>query len=325
MKKSFLMLGLAVAAMTSCTNDEVVEVNQSNLIKFESFVNKGTRAVTDVTTPTENGGLSKFYVFGYHNGNNTPDFANDEVIKQDDKWSYGTDYKYWTTSQYYFGAYADANSPEQLTNVSFADAKLTFTDYEVSDSKDLVAAIASENVTGLESAPGTVSLDFKHMLSKIQFTFTNKYGLAGVTMDISNLTISAIQKTGTCVYDGNDAKWTPSTTVTATVTNLKDETGIAIDATYSDNFFVIPQTISDEFVVGFKVTYKSGNEVVGEKSYSGIRLNNTNLTEWAEGYVYNYTADLPLSPNVIEFTATVTGWNTQEVPDTKTDSEEVEF
>lgn len=48
MKKSILMLGLAVAAMTSCTNDEVMEVNQNNLIKFESFVNKGTRTVDEV-------------------------------------------------------------------------------------------------------------------------------------------------------------------------------------------------------------------------------------------------------------------------------------
>lgn len=323
MKKMFWMLGVAVAALTSCTNDEVVEVNQSNLIKFESFVNKGTRAVTDVTTPSEDGGLSKFYVFGYHG--NTSDFTNEEVNKQDDKWSYGTDYKYWTISQYYFGAYADANSPEQLTNVSFSDAKLTFTDYAITDTKDLVAAIASVNVTGLESAPTAVSLDFKHMLSKIQFTFTNKYNLEGVTMDISNLTISAIQKTGTCVYDGTNAAWELSSTVGATTTNLKNETGIAINATYSDNFFVIPQTISDEFVVGFKVTYKSGNEVVGEKTYSGIKLNNTTLTEWEEGYLYNYTADLPLSPNVIEFSVTVTGWETTDVSDKETDSEDIEF
>ena len=32
MKKMFWMLGVAVAALTSCTNDEVVEVNQSNLL-----------------------------------------------------------------------------------------------------------------------------------------------------------------------------------------------------------------------------------------------------------------------------------------------------
>ena len=67
------MLGLAVAAMTSCSNDELMEVNTNNVITFESHVNKGTRAVAD----TENSKFTKFYVFGYHGS--VQDFTNDPV------------------------------------------------------------------------------------------------------------------------------------------------------------------------------------------------------------------------------------------------------
>ena len=54
MKKMLLMLGVAAAAMTSCTNDEVVEMNPTATIQFETFVNKGTRATIDVTNPVIN-------------------------------------------------------------------------------------------------------------------------------------------------------------------------------------------------------------------------------------------------------------------------------
>lgn len=334
MKKMLLVLGVAAAAMTSCTSDEVMEVNQSNLIQFESFVNNGTRGTVDVTNTT----LTSCYVFGYHETIN--DFTNVNITGSvgSGKWTYTSSPVYWKTGQYYFGAYADGNDGELTsgTNVSFANKTLTFDKYQVSDDKDLIAALAERNVTGLEPAPSTVNLTFKHMLSKVMFTFTNAHELAGVTMDIEDLVITAMKKKGKCEYtfpnpdvDGDDGiTWTLDTDATAAVTDLDNAFDIEDDGTYTDCFFVIPQNIADDITISFKVTYKSGTEIVGEKSYSGIRLNNLTLTEWKPGYVYNYTASLPLAPNIIEFSVTdVQTWdsNTIGVPDTQPSTPEIEF
>ena len=86
MKKMLLVLGVAAAAMTSCTSDELIEVNQSSLIKFEPFVNKGTRSVTDT-----DGRITKFYVYGCHTeGSVVSDFVNVPVTKSNSEWGYYT-------------------------------------------------------------------------------------------------------------------------------------------------------------------------------------------------------------------------------------------
>lgn len=147
MKKSFLMLGLAVAAMTSCTNDEVVEVNQSNLIKFESFVNKGTRAVEETTAA----GLEKFYVFGYHNGDSDPVFSNNYVQKNGNGWGNEVT-EHWTANTYYFGAYATKNESDILSATPLAsfsnEGTLTISNYsvgsmgpEIHSTDDLIGAV----------------------------------------------------------------------------------------------------------------------------------------------------------------------------------------
>ena len=47
------MLAVAVAAITSCTKSEVVDIPESRLIGFDPFVGKQTR--TDETTTGEDG------------------------------------------------------------------------------------------------------------------------------------------------------------------------------------------------------------------------------------------------------------------------------
>ena len=60
MKRSLFMLGVAVAALSGCSQSEILEVAEGRAIGFSSFVNNNTRAVTEVTE----GNLSQYYVFG---------------------------------------------------------------------------------------------------------------------------------------------------------------------------------------------------------------------------------------------------------------------
>ena len=48
MKKNVWLLGVAAAALTSCTQSEVLDVPESKLIGFETHVEKQTRATVKI-------------------------------------------------------------------------------------------------------------------------------------------------------------------------------------------------------------------------------------------------------------------------------------
>ena len=192
MKRNLFLLGLAVAAMTSCTNDEVLDIQQpvQNAIGFESFVNKVTRAIGSTVTPSigennEMKGLQKFYVYGFHSTTNDFNGATVEGVYDANlttnpkiKWTHNDSPKYWGEDTYYFAAYANGNNANALSNVSFGQPtpKLTINNYNVSystsssnattsEAPDLVAAIKSEE--GSKQRTDKVNFTFKHLLSKI--------------------------------------------------------------------------------------------------------------------------------------------------------------
>ena len=49
MKKNLWMHGVAVAALASCTQNEVLEVSNEKAISFDSFLDKSARATADIT------------------------------------------------------------------------------------------------------------------------------------------------------------------------------------------------------------------------------------------------------------------------------------
>lgn len=176
MSKKIFLLGMAVAALASCTNEEVMEVAENRAIGFSTFVNNNTRATVDVT----NSNIGVFWVFGdYDNGNNT----NVDVFNNVKVTGQGTgDSNIWNSAQtaywqidktYQFAGYADGTNA--LTNVSF-DQKtktLKFTGYTAGDN-DLIAGLATDKSWNGTGEPQKVAFTFKHMLSKITFTFKTK-------------------------------------------------------------------------------------------------------------------------------------------------------
>ena len=79
MKRSLILLGAVTATLASCSKSEVVDVNDSQAIGFETFVNKSTRAVTnDEGTVTNK--LLDFYVYGGSNESQNL-FAGDKVYR----------------------------------------------------------------------------------------------------------------------------------------------------------------------------------------------------------------------------------------------------
>ena len=332
MKKSILMLGLAVAAMTSCTNDEVMEVNQNNLIKFESFVNKGTRTVVEVKKDS----LKKFYVFGYHDGDQTPVFDNKYVEKNGNSWT-NQESKDWRANKYYFGAYATKATSDKLTGASFSDnGTLTIANYDVTDSTDdLIAAVKTVDNTGL--ANEAVSLDFKHLLAQVKFEFANNN--RGYLMTVSNITFKAMPK-GTCtINNAGKINWNleASDSLTYTYNGTSDGDYIAENQSFkSDSLLVLPVEIAATTCANFFIEFyeKVGDNYnkVQKIEYKNVSLIGTqesegeNVASWAPGYKYNYKAYFPINPSQIQFSVkSVEGWKDDTVDDNTTNNESVIF
>ena len=296
------MLGAAIVALSSCTQDEVLNVNENRVISFESHVNKSTRAVTD----TETAKLEKFYVFGNHGATNV--FNNVAVTKGVSGWEY-TNPVAWTANDYKFAAYATTNVSDQLTP-GYSDGVLTFSDYVPNDASDLVAAVANVDNTSLTNA--TVNFTFQHLLSKVQFVLTNN-STEAYTMKVGPITFSVL-KQGDCVYNNGTATWTAEGSP-ATLTVAGTTANIAKGAAFtSQDHIVVPNQALASVAASFKVEfYDASDNKVYEKQYTDVALKliADDSQKWAPGYLYQYTGSIAPTTSNITFSVTqVDAWTT---------------
>lgn len=313
MKKNLLLLGLAVAAMTSCTNEEVLSELQESpkAISFDSFVNKATRAVT----PTD-ANISKFYAYAYYGTDQTV-FNGEKVTKSDSKWGY-THTAYWTQNVYQFAAYADGNNGDSLTNVAFADEKLTISSYTVSDAKDLVADVIKKDNSNFGVAAQDVQFTFEHLLTKVKFNIINTS--PDYKMKITALTVTGAKATGKVDVTANGAVWTGDANASAVTYTPVAASADAYIAKYDNNsaackvsseeMFVMPQNLAN---VKFSITatfYDDNNQVVATKTFTDAAFAGKKRTDndakeaveaWAPGTSYEYTLSLPVAARPIVF------------------------
>lgn len=340
MKRSFFVLGVAVAALASCASEEVVDMPQSRAIQFGTFVNHSTRSVTETT----NESLEKFFVFGsYGGGTWTSVYTNVQVdggkVGDQTTWT-PTQTAYWESGKTYrFGAYCDGENQNTAVSFSANEQKMTFTNYAVNDSKDLIVAIPNE-VIAKESDNGPVNLSFYHMLSQVKFTFKNTDSYDYI-MKISDIKVKAVKTTtGTATYNSNGAptiNWETTSAATEDYDfgTLEDIAAEVIDDSHSTTCFVIPQS-NENLEVTFTATFSdnsgkeiASNEFIGKLAYDGTTAG-AEQNKWTPGFKYNYTVEIngstvkpDLGKQVIEFTVTaVDEWEnadgTQVTPSDKT-------
>lgn len=283
MKKSLFLLGVAVAALTSCTNNEVMEVAENRAIGFSSFVGNTTKAATEYIGSAISADI---YVIGFYGENNGT--LDQPVFKNE----LGSTLYYWNEGKnYIFGAYADGKGGK-FDGVEFdaTNSELTFTNYTPS-TKDLVAAVSDkvENVTA--SSQGEVSLSFKHMLAQVGFTFNTQVGQE-YTLAISDIQIEKAIKTATGTYtkSGDKIVWQGTATsegeASYAYTNIADLANGTTNLNSEYNL-VIPQAVSD-----IKVTFTASISGVGidpaKKKDIKVVLPATSVSTWKAGYKYNY-------------------------------------
>ena len=305
MKKQFLTVAVAALALAGCSKSETVEVAGNRAIGFESFVNNNTRAVTEITTAN----LTKFFAFGDYDNGGSIAFSNTEVNGTQGGTYTPVNPAYWQTGKNYeFAAYSNGN--EKLSNVTFTNGTLTIEGYSVNDGNDLVAATASAEAPAANTDK-SVPLTFKHLLSRIKFTFSTTAVPEAFRMEVSGLTFNAIKTEATCVFTGNTitTDWT-GTNGDYTITTLADYAVTGGKASTED-ILVIPQA-NTNITASFTVTIY--DQETGTKIATNDFTASLNSGEWVEGYSYNYTATInpdkvngQLKP--ITFTVTkVTEW-----------------
>lgn len=313
MKRSLFLLGMAVAALSSCTNEDVVDVAQNRAIRFDTFVNNNTRAVTEVND------VSSYYLFGEYG--DAADNYGTTVFNNESS----STIAYWVASKFYaFGAYADGDG-NNITSATFNanEGKLTFPSYTPDNAKDLIAATARAETEADVTNEDPVSLQFAHMLSQVKFTF-NTTTADAYTIKISDLKFNAV-KTADGTYTktiGNGIiDWTGNTVNGEyTYSEMADIADQSAGYTASDVNLVIPQGNTDNIEVTFTATLNGpGIDPQVEKNFTATlgympgTASGTQENTWTPGYRYNYTAtinadDIQSDLNEIEFTPTVERW-----------------
>ena len=320
MKRSLFMLGVAVAALSGCSQSEILEVAEGRAIGFSSFVNNNTRTVTEVTE----GNLSQYYVFGKYQGGEVSDWSGQAFNNE-----LNTTLYYWQPNMTYrFGAYADGNGGKiasSAVNFDAANSKLTFTNYTPVDTKDLVAAV-TENQTAdtyITSSETKVPLNFKHLLSQVKLTFTST-AAATYKLTISDVRIEDAVSTCTGEYTTTTGvTWNTdgSTTKDGYVYDFFKTEGKEISSEVSQyqSKLVIPQSGTEQLYVYFTATIK-GEQPSGSTNFTkkfkaalGHDVADVDENAWEPSYCYNYIANVEIedivdnSENLVEIKFEVKG------------------
>ena len=284
MKKT-LFAALALAFVASCSNEEVVEMAQKEAISFENaFVNNSTRSVNDPSYTNANL-FEDFKVYGYVN-NSSLWPAGEKVTGSalNEEWSY-TNTQYWINgASYVFHALA----PEMAATTN-ASTGLTLSFTNTDGKSDVLYATAT--ATGIASGNQPVKFDFKHILSKVKFSFENAYNSTNASIKVKDIKIHNAYKTGTVTLSSNGIAWTAQ----AGTTDNPLAFGIATDneaTTTGDNY---KENNDDQFAFG--ITRESQEELL---IIPGAAAATTEGEETKEGYKVTFTVELYVGNDLIK-------------------------
>lgn len=201
----------AVAALAACTSEQTIVAPQNEAIGFDTFVDNSTRA-EDITTNN----IADFGVYGTvtKGDNSALIFNNTEVTKSNGAFEYSPA-QYWIAAAEYdflaFAPYTNAKWAYTPTNAQVAKTgTFSFDNYAAAADQDVVYAYKTMTTDATLDASNTqaVEFTFKHILSKVAFSFTNTFNDGKTTLNVYNVKINNTAKTGTmAIANGEDAAW----------------------------------------------------------------------------------------------------------------------
>ena len=246
--KKIILAALAVAALAACSKTEVVGVTESNAIAFDNaFVDNATKSVNDPSFTKSN--LTDFAVYGFVQG--AVLFDGTKVSKDITNNELTSDWKYEGTQYWIAGADYNFNAVAPMTDggwtktaAAAASTTLSFTN---DGETDLLYATTTQQ--GQAEDNDKVAFTFRHVLSKVKFSFENAYNATNATIKVKNIKITNPHKTATVVLTAATA-WDNQT-----ATDLVLEFGMA-----TDDEATADVKEDAEVAYAFGKTYESQNE-----------------------------------------------------------------
>ena len=316
MKKVLFALA-AVVALAACSKEETIIADKGDAIGFDTFVENSTRSVDDKSLTKAN--LANFAVYGAVTNDNATAaliFDNVEVVGSNfvenagySTWTYqGT--QYWIAgADYDFAAVAPAaRGVAGAFNVTTKKTALPFTNDGVTD-----LLYAQTTAEGKAQGNTAVGFSFRHILSKIKFSFKNEYLSTGSTIAVRNIKLTNAHKTATATLDASTVWALGATTFeipfgdAETVNDNNLETIAQGSELESYNArFIIPSANEHTYVVSFDVDIVYGSTVVETYSHTAnVAFAPAAGTSYDIKTVINHTnIDPEKSQEPIEFTVT---------------------
>ena len=240
MKKIFVAMA-ALATLVACSTDEIVSVNREAIGFDNAFINNSVRSVVDPSY-TDTNLFADFAVYGFVEGATLFDgttvsktITNTEL---ESVWKYeGT--QYWIAgANYNFNAVAPKTNGGWTKTAATKDATtLSFTN---NGTTDLLYALKAQPGKAEDNAP--VAFDFRHILSKVKFSFENAYNATNATISVKDIAITNAYAKGTVVLDAN-TNWTGDTSFTTLNFGMatdneatEDKENVAIAYAYNNTY-----------------------------------------------------------------------------------------
>ena len=314
MKNSLFLLGAAaVVALSSCTKNEVLDVTESRAISFNGTgIDNITR--NDITST----GFNQFNVYGGYGEDNT--IFDGRSVTKSTGWQYSPT-EYWVEGTWNFGAYAVDGTSGVTPTWDYTDGLTLEVVSNMTNQCDLVYADA-ENITitkdkesGNLQNTQTVSLNFTHLLSKIQFSFTKSYDLSGQQVTISGFTISGINTKCTWTKGVQGPSNTP-----VDFEDFDGGTELTELGTKTKEFYVIPQTVGENFTITANILVQDNAGTEIKNGTITAKLDKAQIQDWVAQNRYIYSASISISdiedpnnpnPEPIVFSGSTADWSDQ--------------
>lgn len=324
MKKVLLAIA-AVATITSCSqNEEFENPVQKAEIGFNSVVRKATRAadttgdnflaftVNSYVTEGEYSGVTALgdaYMdeISYTRTDNTaPWSASGENLKT----------YYWPSinsgKKVQFFAFPTASpTPYSLPATGYPSISFTVNN-TIANQKDLIVAYAANVTSESEGVNnGTLTLDFKHVLTRINFAYIPDND--GLTYDITEISIADVQGgKGKYTFDASNGSWDLNEATASSYTyDVEKSTTLVSGKNYyslakeNGSWMLFPQKVGKK-VISIKYSTKQGEMEV----YSGTKtVTLPDNAEWGLGQNVLYVLTLPAGGTQAQLDTKVSGWN----------------
>lgn len=268
MKTNLFIAALSLVVLAGCSSEDEIDTlvsKSDNAITFGTYVGKQTKALDkSAFAKDDKFGVSAYYGDGTFEAN----FMSNETISTTDgsTWTY-TNTKYWPEGNpVSFVAYypnlttaptiADGATAIPFTVESDATKQVDFMWSTVkAATKDDKNGTAINGITNTTTDATSVPFVFQHGLSRVLFKAQlGASSYAGVTINITNVTIKDINNTGTFTIPSTLAVGSWSSSGTQNYTALNTSTTISNNTAtpIGNSLLMIPQDVANKAI---EITY----------------------------------------------------------------------